>query len=230
MKKCLFYFIIALICIFFAGCTPSYNSLINQNISEQRETLFVATDEYVKCTFMSGLREEPYEINGVSNKLVQFGVFTITVLSVPSEELSEIAYEATVNGKVYTGILEKSPFEQCVYAGDIGINIRQNATISLFYVINQVGRTINLENKMTDWVVNCAEAKEIASRELKNFISEYVVNNKLNAEIYVKIASDASGTLKPYYWLVQVVGTDLKTSQVVIDPFNKEVLVKTSVS
>lgn len=230
MKKCLFYFIIALICIFFAGCTPSYNSLINQNISEQRETLFVATDEYVKCIFMSGLREEPYEINGVSNKLVQFGVFTITVLSVPSEELSEIAYEATVNGKVYTGILEKSPFEQCVYAGDIGINIRQNATISLFYVINQVGRTINLENKMTDWVVNCAEAKEIASRELKNFISEYVVNNKLNAEIYVKIASDASGTLKPYYWLVQVVGTDLKTSQVVIDPFNKEVLVKTSVS
>ena len=208
------------------ACEKNYYKLLLNNASELRFNIFESDDDFVKVTFMSGKREEPYVSDGVANKLKDFGVFNVCFKS--NIELEEISFEAVIDGHTYSGVLEKNPYELNTYAQDIEVIVGSDSKIKLTYSLGEVGRSVELTNAMVDWQIDYLQAVKQASEELKPFIENNIVNNKLNAEMYVKIAFDTQNKLKPYFWIVQLVNTNGESSQLVIDPVSKDVLVKTN--
>ena len=50
---------------------------MQENLSEYRKVLYVASTPNFDATFTTGKREEPYLLNGVSEKKVEYGVLTV---------------------------------------------------------------------------------------------------------------------------------------------------------
>lgn len=227
IKKIVVFFSLVIVStILLCACNQNYYKLLLNNASELRYNIFECDDDYVKATFMSGRREEPYVSDGIASTLKDFGVFNLSFKS--NIDLAEIPFEATIDGHTYSGVLEKNPYELNTYAQDIEVVVGDNSTIKIVYSINDIGRSIELKNAMSEWQVGCFDALKQASEELKPFIEKNIVNKKLNAEVYVKIAYDTQSKLKPYFWIVQIINNNGESSQLVIDPVNNEVLVKTN--
>ncbi len=226
MKKWIIFLSLALICLSFAGCQQSNYKLLLNNASELRYNLFVGETDKVYSTYMSGQREEPYVSDGIQNTLQDFGVLTLKFKS--NINVQEVQVEITIDGHTYSTVLEKNPYELNSYACDIEILVGDEANISYVYVVNNVSNQVDMNNAQTEWQVDCFNALKRASEELSSFIEKHREGNKLQAEVFVKIAFDSTNDLKPYFWLVQIVATDGTSSQLVIDPLNNEVLVKTN--
>lgn len=226
MKKWIIFLSLVAICFSFAGCQQSNYKLLLNNASELRYNLFVGETDNIYATYMSGQREEPYVSDGIKNTLQDFGVLTLKFKN--NVNVEEIAVEITIDSHTYSAVLEKNPYELNNYACDIEVLVGNEANISFVYVVNDVAKQVDMNNAQTDWQIDCFSALKMASEELEPFIKNHKSGNKLQAEVFVKIALDSTNNLKPYYWLVQIVATDGTSSQLVIDPLNKEVLVKTN--
>ena len=219
---CLMFVSTVLLC----ACEKNYYKMLSNNVSEIRYNIFESDDDYVKITYMSGRREEPYVSDGIKNELKDFGVFNLSFKN--NVDVEEIAFEAVIDGHTYSGVLEKNPYVLNTYAQDIEVVVGNESKIKITYSVGDIGRSVELTNAMSEWKVDCFDALKQASEELKPFIEKNIVNNKLNAEVYVKIAYDTQNKLKPYFWIVQIINTNGESSQLVVDPINNEVLVKTN--
>ena len=226
MKKWIIFLGLVAICLGFSGCEQSNYKLLLNNASELRYNLFVGETDNVYSTYMSGQREEPYVSDGVKNTLQDFGVLTLKFKN--NVSIEEVQAQITIDNHTYSAVLEKNPYELNSYACDIEVLVGDEANISFVYVVNDVANQITMQNAQTEWQVDCFNALKRASEELSSFIEKNKSGNKLQAEVFVKIALDSTNDLKPYFWLVQIVATDGTSSQLVIDPLNNEVLVKTN--
>ena len=226
MKKWLIFLSLVALCLTFAGCGQNNYKILLNNASELRYNLFVGENNNLYATYMSGQREEPYVSDGIKNTLQDFGVLTLKFKS--NVSVNEVQAEITIDGHTYTAVLEKNPYELNSYACDIEVLVGNEANISFVYVVNNVANKVDMAYAQSDWQVDCLGALQKASSELVSFIEKHKTGNKLQAEVFVKIAFDSTNDLKPYFWLVQIVAADGTSSQLVIDPLNNEVLVKTN--
>lgn len=228
MKK-IYYIAIALIililCSFFlVGCNKMYN-LVKNNVSEMRINYYVGKSSNLYVSFITGFREQNYIIDGKNTTAVEFGVVSFKLLNDALITSEELTFELIVDGKKYDGSLQKNPYDN-TFVADIQSQVKGVKNIIAKIVDKQNVYDVSLQSVIKDWKVDHELALKIACKELKNELETYVINGIFRGEVYVRIINNANMTNDKYFWYVNFVAEDGKTTAVIIDPITKEVLAK----
>ena len=78
MKKIIYFIMLLASTLFLTACGGTPLELCKQNLSEVRYNVFAGNTDNYTATFMSGKRENPYVVNGKHEKVVDFGLLTVT--------------------------------------------------------------------------------------------------------------------------------------------------------
>ena len=228
MKKILVVCSLVLVCFSFVGCGGKKEQALktlNNNIIETRNNIYVGADDNFYATFTSGERENPYSLDGVINEMVAFGIVTFSKNDNSRLSNDEYTFTITINGEEKTGTLEKSPFDN-TYSADIGINVDDNAEISL--KLNAENKEFNqtLFNESKNFAITKQKAIEIASETLTEQINALNKETEKQSEVLIKILKDYSGDNNRYFWYVAIISPDGETAGVLIDSNTGEVVSK----
>lgn len=204
----------------FSGCTGTTNE---NNLADIRTGIYDGECEDFNATFVYGMRETPYQSNGVANKLVEFGIISVVFESKPKQET--IQYSLKLNGdKTFSGELEKNPFSN-EFMADVGFSIEPNSSLSLTLSIDGEEKEVVLQNKSNSWTIQSQEALEIGTNAFKDEIATYT-KNKETYELFVKIISQQQTNFGKYYWSVSIVTSSGKKHNVVFTTESPELLLK----
>ena len=217
--------LVLLCALVFVGCNSNKKSvdMINDHIIEVRNNIYMGSDEKYYATFCSGERENPYELDGVVNEMVPFGIVTFSRNDNAKLTNDEYMFTITINGEATSGTLSKSPFDN-TYSADIEKAVDDDAEISLEININGTSFSQTLFNESKNFGVSQQRAIEIAGKELSSTLSEMKSGGGKTAEAMIKILKDYSGETNRYFWYVGVVGADGKTAGILIDANSGEVV------
>lgn len=220
IKKVVFLFLIAVVLFVVFGCSQKKFSSSDWT-SDLRTTFYDFNSENEYVNFVSGMRENPYNYDGVHNSLVEFGILSVwfndSKYSPPS-----LDFTIKIGGEVFEGVLEKSPFEEGFMA-DIEKYVTCEDDICL-----TIGENLkyNLSCQTKNFTIDASNALSIGETELSGVIAENYKDGKLNGECYLKIIFDKSRKIKTYYWYFAFLDQNGKFSSCVIDTETGEVLAK----
>lgn len=213
--------LVAFMVALFSGC--SANSSENC-ISDLRYGIFDGECEEYNASFVYGMREKPYYLDGVSNKKVEFGIITVVFSSKPADN-ETVTYSLKLDNEIISGELEKSPYSN-EYMADVGKLCSEDSIVSLkVSVSNENGTEVNLTNKSKSWTISCSKAQELGLEALKTNIERFDKDGK-TYEVYVKIISQQQTNFGKYYWNVSVVSKDGEKHSVLFSTESEDILVK----
>lgn len=228
MKKFLCVCALILVGVGFVGCGGKKEQALktlNDNVVETRNNIYVGADENFYATFTSGERENPYSLDGVINEMVAFGIVTLGKNDNSKLNSDEYTFVITINGEEKTGTLEKSPFDN-TYSADIGVNVDDNAEISLKVSADGNNFEQTLFNESKNFAITKERAIEIASETLTEQINNLEQETDQSSEVLIKILKDYSGETNRYFWYIGVISPDGDTAGVLIDTQTGEVVSK----
>ena len=206
MKKGVFLLTLFSVTMFCVGCVSKLDFLARQNISEYRQCLFVSSGESFVATFTCGKRECSYNYDGVSNKLVDFGVLSIkytTKLNLDNMP----QYLLFIDTMQYEGVFEFNPIDN-TYVADICKNISSYADIYLRVYGGGVDEQMKMICVSNSWKINYKQAFDIAIGCFEPILKCQVQKNKVNGEFFVKIVGENLENIFDICWYVGYVGQD----------------------
>lgn len=213
--------LVAFMVALFSGCSLQSSK---ENVSDIRYGIFDGECEEYNATFVYGIREKPYVLDGISNKGVEFGIITVVFSNRPSEN-ETVSYSLKIGDETYSGTLEKSPYSN-EYMADIGKLATEDSKMFLSVCVgSEEETTTKLDNKSKLWQISSSKAKEIGLKALKSNI-EKIENEKQNYEIYVKIISQQQTNFGKYYWNVSIVSEKGEKHSVLFSTNSEDILVK----
>ena len=182
----------------------------SKSIAELRERLYAADDVDYKVRAIAGVRENPYEIDGVVAEKREFTVITVT----PAVYRPDISYRyrVTIGDQTFEGDMLPHPFAQSVSA-DIPAAAREDFTFTL---IGSGERSFDMVDSVAGSVISSEKAFTIALNKLKPELKRFREKGKLNAEIYVRLVENPIDGSGGYYWYVSFVGSGRDTVAVLL--------------
>lgn len=218
-------FLCFVIVFLFAGCGTNLQSEVKINLAECRQNIFVANNEMANINFTSGIREEPYVLNGKCEQQVEFGVLTIKFLFNTKDFKNAPTYVLSINGNDYDGTLIQNPFD-LTFVADINTIVLDNSTVDLKINYETISFETTLKCISSLWQTQFEDAIAIGVGELKKMIKPLQNANGINAEFYLKIITDPNFQTGPYYWYFCVLGKNGENYALVIDTNTREILAK----
>lgn len=197
---------------------PVLENLVRANMADYRDFVYFGECQEFKANLMCGVREEPYEYNGVKNNDREFGV--LTVIFAQNYDIELIEFELIVDGESCIGLLEKNPFDSSFMA-DVEKRFESGSEMSLKILSLE---EVKLECLSSSWNISSQKALEIGIEALREDMEDFITQNRLYGECYLKIITDSS--MQKFYYSFSFVGDDLKMRTVVINPEDGEVIVK----
>ena len=198
MKK--FFLLLMLALVFMlGGCGQDNLAILQKNSVESRDAYFVSQDKDNLFTLVSGKREDPYQTDGVVEKLVDFALFSFEPAKVPT--YTTLHYFVVIDNIEYEGDLEKSDYSSG-YVVDLEIYVPQTATVSARVFKDDFEAQANLVCVSKDFATSQTDAIKIAYNALKGQIDDHISKDTLCGEVYVKIWKDFSSEQSEYYWYV----------------------------
>lgn len=231
MKKYLIIFAFITMAAFmvalFSGCSDGVGTN-NSNVSDVRYGIFDGECEEYNATFVYGMRENPYNSDGISNKNVEFGILSVVFLE-RIDEKETVNFSLTINDNTINGKLEKSPYTS-EYMADIGTTCPDDATISLKISLasndnSSSDKSITLTNQNLSWEINYENAYKIGTEALSEEVKA-LNKSKTGYEVYVKIITQQQTNFGTYFWAVSIVSTSGEKHTVIFTPHSEEILVK----
>ncbi len=195
MKKYLLCLIFILGLITITGCQKN---TVKNNISEKTEIYFFARCGAEKGSISIGKREQPYIINGIHEKNVDFSLIILKFNNVFERE---IEVEININEKSNNIILELNPLNS-TYMADLGYSLNAEDEISIIYKDFK----FEFENISKEFVIDSEKAIQIGQKHFEKTISNLISKNSFNGECYLKVMTrDEEEKL---YWLFTIVDVD----------------------
>ena len=226
MKKKLLIFTLLCICVLgFSACGKKDLNLADY-IIEERNNLFVATDELYSLSLSSGLRESDYNLDGIITDKVDFAVLTFVRNDNLPLANDTYAYKVNIGETEHTGFLEKSPVDN-TYVADLGVAISNDACISA--QVSFTGYTFSGEftNISDSFAIDKNKVIEIANNELGEQVKNILSDPNVKIEVVTKIMKDFSSVdVKNYYWYLGVISTNGDTLGVLIDANSGDIIAK----
>jgi len=188
----------------------SYFQLALDNLSETRIFMKQGETSCCKAQFYTGMREEPYDVNGISEKKVAFGVINL------DPRKSKIAAEE-LEGTLKIGeeeipvTLERNP-HGTNFATDIERLVDVSLDLVLTLTIEGETEVFNLTNAMPEDAINWERALELAVDHVQSQIK-----SAGKFECYVKIVESPTKGDGGSYWYVRFVPEKGNNFFVVID-------------
>lgn len=201
------------------GCKFDLKEDVYDNISEIRYNLYVGENAYFKANFSSGMRENPYSFDGISNSKCEFGVLSVDFKNL--ENKNQIAYSLTVDSIQANGYLEENPFDH-TFMVDIEKLIETKNNIIL--KIEGFDNDIILSPISQEWQTTYSDVLDLILSKYEENFNIFVKNNKFNAECYLKIIYDKTNAQNPYFWHFSAIGTDGTKISFIVDVNSGEII------
>jgi len=207
--------VIVFLFIGISSCSrASYYQLALDNLSEAR--FYMKQDESAsfKVQFYTGMRENPYEVNGISEKTTAFGIINVDPKDKSLDGLVSIDATLKIGEELLPITLEKNP-----YAKNFGCDIERlvdaDKEMSLTLPVGTDTIVFNLKNCMPEDAISWEDALKIATDHHTDDIK-----SAGKFECYVKIISDLVKNTGSY-WYVQFVTREGETFFCVVDSSGK---------
>ncbi len=188
MKKVVVSVITLLVLSTFIGCKSQLDKNM-QNVSEYRDTLYLASGNNFSVQVISGIKETPYEINGISEDKRNFTVITVT----PKDFISggTYRYKLSYSNRDIEGELIQHPFAES-FSVDVGEKVSGDITLE----VSGEGASENFElkNVIPANKISTDKAYDIAIKKLK------VIPKK--GESYLRIVSNPIDDEGGYFYYV----------------------------
>jgi len=202
------------------GCGgKKLNEIAKNSISELHLNYFSGKTQNYSLAMWSGLREEPYSLDGVKGELVQFCVLSIVPAN--SSNAQAVEYTAEINGKTYSGEFERSPFDHS-YASDLKIALNDTDEIFVYLILNGETEIAKLSCISSQFEIASTQALDIA---VKHFSEDAEILRKFGdgVEGQCKIIS-TDLNLGIYFWYVSFFNAKGERVAVVIDTKTGEIV------
>ena len=144
--------LVVIVCLIFFGlafsaCGTDKKDIVLDNIAEVRYNIFSGENEFYVATFMSGERENPYVVNGICEKKIEFGMLSIKYKKQDSPVVAQ--YSLKIDDKIYNGNLEYNNYENTLMV-DIQSVVNDDAKITLIVTTNKGEEKCELFPKTKD--------------------------------------------------------------------------------
>ena len=224
-KKILVFMLLAISLISLSACGSTKINLSDYLI-DKRTSLYTAEDELYSVTFSSGTREQDYQLDGIINDMVDFGIITLSRLDNNPLANDTYTYTIQINDQTYTGFLEPSSVDNS-YLADIGAAAPSDASITVQITFTGYSFNKELTNTSSLFSVNGEKAIEIANEELKEELKNITSDKNTKIEVVMKNLKDYSNSeIKNYYWYIGVISTNGETLGILIDAGTGDVIAK----
>lgn len=207
-------------CLLFCACSINVKTIIEKT-SDLTSTFFFSSTDFGCVEVYCGQREQIFEYDGISTKKVDYGI--VKVCFDEKTEYKTIDAQLKIDDEVLDLVLEQNPFDQS-YMVDIEKQISQNANLTL-KIPNINVNNLEVECQSNKWKISDKDALEIAGKTLKEFMTTNSKNN-VDYECYLKVVHNIQDGQRLYFYTFSVKTTQLKTTNILIDVYSGEVLVK----
>ena len=209
--------IISLLSLF--GCKTDMEKY-GSNISELRRNVYEGGSENMQVTAITGVREDPYMIDGHCSGVRDFTVIKI----VPKEFIAGkiYTYVANIDGAEYTGEFRQHPFGKS-FSADIQAACNASS-ITLSVSADGASEEFTLISVVTEDMISAEKALEIATGRLKSEVSSLTSGGRLCAEIYIRLMANPVDNSGAYHWYVAFVGESQITYAALIEPVTMEIV------
>lgn len=208
-------FIISILCVLtLVACTPDLEK--NPRLSELRSDIMMGKNDQYSVVLVSGIREEPFDIDGLSQKdKVYFTVITVT----PTDynPLAEYNFSVKIGNETYNGKLNKHPYNQS-YSVEINV-LTSQPELDITISHGNHDSIVTLNSVIGEDFINGNKAYQIAEKKLKDKISA----KGGNYEVFVRLIENPINANGGYFWYVAFIFEDETTYAVLIDPVSMEI-------
>jgi hypothetical protein len=185
--------------VLFSACSKTIAN--DASLSELRDNIFVGENDTYKVNIVSGIRENPFEIDGVSQKdKVYFTIITVT----PKEKnpIAEYSFSTTISDTEYNGKLNKHPFNDTY---SIEINTEPKASsIDVSITLGEESSIVTASSVKTEDFITADKAFEIAKKAL----SQKIKDKKADYEIFIRLIENPNNPENGYFWYVAFIYQD----------------------
>lgn len=209
-KKLTVAFMFMMTPVMLVGCQSTAS--IEDNMSEQTNIYFTAKSGDHSASISVGTRENPYIIDGYSQKNCDFSLINVKFSSNLTDNI--IAGKITINDKESDVKLDFNPISRS-YMVDLGYQLKGEDNVKLVYD----GIEFNFENITGNFAVSGEDAIEIAKTQLSKEIASYTNGKTFEGECYLKVLGKADSFDK-LFWCFTIEGRDGKTYNIVISVDN----------
>ena len=180
------------------------------NLSEARFFMRAAHNDNTRVQFFSGIREEPYAVDGRASGTVPFALLNVEPQGNNHMQATQLQGTLIIGEESLEVTLVRNQFGRN-FAVDIGRAVTPETAVT--FTLNQpsgVNEEFTLTHAMPEDAIDWQEALRIGASHLSDKISG------AQFESYVKIITDLANI--GAFWFVQFITTDNQTHFVVINP------------
>lgn len=223
MKKTLLFFLTIIIAVSVSACADK-DSLIDNSISEIRMDIYEGRGEFFDVSIYIGKRESPYELNGISEKLVDYCLINV----MPVEELEEgYALYYTLTGGEYNenGTLLEDPATG-KFRADIGRYYSGVSELNITFNCGEIYESVILTSKYSTDMIQWKDALKIARENLSDSFESAYSDKDFYGEIYIRFVNNPLMGEDKYFWFVMLRDRNGKVSTVLIDSIDSTVVAR----
>lgn len=209
------------ICLVFMGCGSSPYNQVMDNLSECTKVYYFGETEDFYCSLSSGMREDVYLLNGVSEKPVGFALMSFNFFESSPRQIVKL--KVKINGEESEQELQINGVNSA-YLVDLERELDGSEEIK----INFEGQTLKLENISKNFTIGYQEALKIASEELSDKITAKKKLGKLNAECYLRVLDKNANNMDEQFWGFTVLNVDNESYSIVISTVDGSILAKSN--
>ncbi len=210
--------IFCLLCFMLTACVTPLEKR-EPNLSELRDEVLTAASDSMSVSLVSGVREEPFVIDGSAGEKQPFTVVTISPKGF--RDSATFAYELHLGDSKLSGNFSKHPFKN-TWSFEVGERV--TGSVALTVTSDGYAENFELKSVKTDTAISADEALEIAEIRLKSRIKEMTEGGLLRAEVYVRYLENPISSDGGYYWYVAFVPDKYTVYAVLIHPETKEIV------
>lgn len=222
MKKLLFFFMSVLFLLGAVACSTP-DTKIDNSISEIRLNIYEGRGEVFDVNIFIGKRENPYNLDGYSGKLVDYCLISV----MPAEDFSDGELRFTLSGGNYNegGTLIEDPTNG-KFRFDTGKYYADVAEINVTLTVGDITETVIVNAKYSTEMINWKDALGIAKENLSDSFDVAFSGDEFYGEVFIKFVNNPMMGEDKYYWFVMLKDRNGKLSSVLIDSMNREVVAK----
>ena len=214
MKK-LWIFAMILICgIVLVGCSSKKD--FRGCLSEVTKVYYQGVAGQVEGSISVGQREEPYKIDGKSQKLEDFSLFILDFNQQMEDETIDV--KLLVNGVESDFQLFLNPVNH-YYMNDLGYSLGQNDEVILTYQ----DIVVNFYNVSDSFNIDWSEALDIAEENLN--LQSFYKDGDFKGECYLKILTEQNDNFQDLFWYFNAVSENGVVMDIVISTDAGEIFV-----
>ena len=182
---------------------------MTDNISELQQSYFLYENDEYNISLISGIREQDYAFDGISNEKVDYCVIMIET----TEKIEIKTLTLRIDGQNFTVSPLLNPYNNN-YVYDFERPLDNNSIISVsfndhFFALENIAN--NLEYTYKDCL------KKISKNEK---ISKFFINNNFNGEIFIRLIK--LNDFENIFYQIVIVNSINETEQFLINPYTLE--------